>query len=278
MKLTILFIIYALIMTGGRTLPVQTTPVYPPEGIEVTEHVIVHNPAVEIEVWRYREQHPSQALIYTNESYQGDTLKGMLLYEGPAKEIALLHGKLNGLGDRAYYNVMPDDWMEQLGISLEPREDTEHTYEFIRDIGSSDSLEGFCNPVRLCGFEGEEQARVYGSLLSLYGRPDYESEDMEDMYQYRLIVTRDDGRQAVLLVYSGPTGASVSTVAKDEDIKEGAAFALKQLIDQTPPADYSYQGYYWDGPVKIECGSKDHVPYYREEELSIEEIYNYWAQ
>lgn len=272
-KKTAAFTTLILLIIAGSIITRNNHPsVHPPSDLQVESDVIVHNPALEIDIEQYRAQHPSSALIYTDERWLGDQMLGMLLYEGPAGSMALLHGQLNQIGDRMYYCMMPDDWMEQMGITLEPQEDLRYTYEFERETGDSGDLMGFSNPTSLCGFDGMEEARVYGSLRALFGEPDYEDENIETMYQYRLLVTRDDGEQATLLVYSGPTGASVSSGMENQEFKEGAAFALKGLLNETPPADYDYQGYYWDGPTKVECGVQDGTPYYREQALSWEEV------
>lgn len=253
---------------GNFNMTLKTDPaVSIPEDVELAETITAYNPAMPIDVERYRELHPEAALIYTDEHQQDGRTRGLLLFEGPAGDIAELSMSLNQKGTNSNVCQMPDNWMEQMGISLEPKEDLDHTYEFIRDTSDPYDLSGYCNPIGLCGFDGKEQARTYGSLRTLYGEPDYETEDVEDMFQYRLLVKRSDGREAVLLAYSGATGPSLSSRPEDDDMKEGAAFALKKLLTETTPADYSYEGYYWDGPAKVEQGSKNGSPYYKEREL-----------
>lgn len=248
------------------------TLVHLPQDVELSESMIAYDPPMAIDVEHYRELHPEAALIYTDEQQQDGRTKGMLLFEGPAADISQLLMNLNQKGDNSYLCCMPDNWMEQMGISLEPEEDLNHTYEFIREESDTCDLAGYCNPIGLCGLDGKERARTYGSLRALFGEPDYETEDLEDMFQYRLLVKRSDGREAVLLAYSGATGPSLSSRPEDHDMKEGAAFALKKLLRETSPADYSYEGYYWDGPSKVEMGSRNGSPYYKERELTRAEM------
>lgn len=255
---------------NGEGLP-QTNLIQTQASLKAPEGVTAHTPPLEVNIEQYRTRHPSSALIYTEERLMGREGKGLLLYEGPVKEISALHKELDQIGDKIYYCYLPDDWMEQIGISIEPKEDTEHTYEFER-ITDCEALTGFCNPFMLCGFDGEEQARVYGSLRTLFGEPDYETKDVEDMYQYMLRVIRSDGKQAVLMVYSGSSGPSVSSREEDKDIKEGAAFVLKKLLQETPPSDYIYEGCYWDGPCIVTYGSKAGRPYYKSRVMTEKEI------
>lgn len=266
MKTVVFLIIIALFMTGGTGGTSMRGTVRPPDFIETGEGVIVHDPAIEIEVARYREEHPSAALIYTDEKVIKDVRKGMLLYEGPAKEISLIHDELNRIGDRSYICIMPKDWKEQLGIFLEPTQDLEHTYEFERNDSSDIDFDEFSIPIGLGG-DVLEQVAIFGSLLALFGEPDYLSENLENMYQYSLLAKRSDGKETILLVYSGPTGPSVSCRKKESDMKAGAAYALRELLQETPPMDYSYEGYYYDGPTTLEFGVKDGVPYFQEKEL-----------
>lgn len=269
-------IMLGLVLAGGDEIGGQDrlkgaeAQIHPPIGVE-TEGVVVHDPAIVVDVGRYRAQHPSTALIYTDERWLGGSVLGALLYEGPPGNISRIHGELNQIGGREYICMMPDDWMEQMGVSLEPQEEPGHTYQFARSSAPADAS-GFSKHASLCGFDGEERARVYGSLRALFGEPDYESGDVEDMYQYWLAVTMDDGREAVFMAYSGPSGPSAAFRDEDREIGDGVSYALKQLLMETPPADYSYQGYYWDGPAQVECGSRDGTPYYQERGLTDEEV------
>lgn len=240
--------------------------------LDLPAGVRTYDPALAIDILQYREEHPSLALICDGE-WQGESSRnGMLLYEGPAREIGLLHMALNKIGDRMYVCIMPSDWMVQLGINLEPQKDKEHTYKLER-VTEHMFLAGSCNPIHLCEISGLASACIYGSLRRLFGEPDYETNDSNDMYGYTLRAVREDGREAFLRVDS----SGVSSLPEDADMKEGAAFVLKQMIDETPPADYSYEGFYWDGPNKLEYGVKDGEPYYREwplDEFETEQLFS----
>lgn len=271
MKKFFALLLIVLVGLAGRDRYMRTIhSTESPIDLEISSEVIFHDPAIEVNIDQYRLQHPSAALIYVNERWSNGQWIGTLLYEGPVMDISILHSQLNQQGDKTYNCILPDDWMEQMDISLEPREDLEHTYTLTRITDENTDLFGFCNPVGLCEINGETHARIYGSLRALYGEPDYETDDTEDMYQYILLAERDDGKQAALLVYSGPSGPSVSSRTEDSNMKEGAAYVLKKLLDETPPVDYHYEGYYWDGPTKVEYGVKNGQPYFHEWGLDVQ--------
>lgn len=50
-----------------------------------------------------------------------------------------------------------------------------------------------------------------------------------------------------------------------------AAEALAEFVRNAESVDYSYEGYYMDGPCMIKMGVKDGTPYYEEEEINLSE-------
>lgn len=111
----------------------------------------------------------------------------------------------------------------------------------------------------------EQTALIYGKLKTLFGDPLYEEEDLENQYTYVVATTTEDGREIFLNTYRGPSGPAIGGQQDEESRK--AAYQLSELIQQAPPTDYDYVGYYMDGPSRIREGIKNGVPYFEEEEL-----------
>lgn len=112
-------------------------------------------------------------------------------------------------------------------------------------------------------------ALLYGRLRTLFGEPVYETDDFEDLYTYVLRCSKD-GSEVNVRVYFGPTGPAVGGM-QDEQSKEAAA-AIQELIREVEPADYSLEGYYFDGPSHIRAGVKNGQPYWEETGLSEAEV------
>lgn len=108
---------------------------------------------------------------------------------------------------------------------------------------------------------------VYGQMQSLFGEPLYETENVENQYEYIISVTDGEGNITYLTVYSGASGPAIGGRTGDER----AAFALLTYICSAKASDYDYEGYYMDVPCKVREGVKDGVPYYQEEELHLTE-------
>lgn len=70
-----------------------------------------------------------------------------------------------------------------------------------------------------------------------------------------------------IVIYKGEYGGD------DDEESAKAATELSNLIIQSEPTDYDWEGYYMDIPVKINMGVKNGQPYYNSEflELSDEE-------
>lgn len=105
---------------------------------------------------------------------------------------------------------------------------------------------------------------IQGKLLYLFGEPLYESADLEDQYTYVIEVTDETGETGCLTVYHGPSGPAIGSAASDDRIID-AARALIQEINAGEPVDFTYEGYYPDGPSRVWMGIKGGEPYYIEE-------------
>lgn len=109
------------------------------------------------------------------------------------------------------------------------------------------------------GEAGEETyALFYGKMRTLFGAPNEESEDWENMYTYFLKAT--DGTHTLYpFVYHGSGGSSIATPIEGDDLDAYAQAKadLLDLIRQAEPADYVWQGVYEDIPVNTTYTVKD---------------------
>jgi len=141
-------------------------------------------------------------------------------------------------------------------------------YSFRR---ATDEESKLCGGAKICDiyeiFEYEMFPMAYGQLMTLFGDADFESENLENQYTYNICVIDDEGRENLLMVYSGPTGPSIGGA----DNAEKAAEALVELIRKAEPSDYEYTGYYMDGPSKVSMGVKNGNPFMDEDELELSE-------
>lgn len=133
---------------------------------------------------------------------------------------------------------------------------------------------------KLCNFYGyteyEKTPLVYGQMQTLFGGPLYETENVENQYEYVISVTDGNGVETYLTVYSGPSGPAIGGREGDER----AASALFTYICAAEAADYDYVGYYMDIPCRVWQGVEDGVPYYRTEELHLtdEELFSLYEK
>ncbi|WP_049946314.1 hypothetical protein [Butyrivibrio sp. WCD2001] len=103
-------------------------------------------------------------------------------------------------------------------------------------------------------------ALAYGQLRTLFGEPDYETEDLENMYDYNVVATDKEGNEYYMYAYSGPTGPAIGT-REDDEKTEKAARALAEKIKSVEPTDYDYVGYYFDFGLTVKMGVKNGKPY-----------------
>lgn len=143
-------------------------------------------------------------------------------------------------------------------------ENTEVSNEFF--LSSSQ----ICNVMFGFGEDYSKNCVVFlGQLMRLFGNPRYISKNVEEQYSYYIKATDENGDSVILEVYSGPSGPAVG--GKQDSASEAAADELIEYVLQAKPVDYEYEGYYEDGPCKINQGIKNGEPYYEEKEVSYEE-------
>lgn len=120
-------------------------------------------------------------------------------------------------------------------------------------------------------------ALTYGRIKALFGKPLYETDNMEELFSYCISATSEDGTTVYLDVYCAGSGPAIGGLP-DERSKE-AAQELAAYIRQADPVDYSCKCYYMDGPSVLDIGIKNGQPFYHEEELfeeEFEKIYMWW--
>lgn len=118
-----------------------------------------------------------------------------------------------------------------------------------------------------CG--GIWDAKVYGQLKTLFGEPVYETEDLEQQYEYCIEAKDDKGICRYLRAYSGPSGPAIG--GEQGELDQKAADQLAELILSSEPSDYQYEGIYCDGPCRVRMGVLKGTAYYEENELAQEE-------
>lgn len=95
-----------------------------------------------------------------------------------------------------------------------------------------------------------ESTKIYGQLLTAFGKPVYTTDDVEDQYLYIIEVTDSNNKKYIFSVYEGPSGPSIGGDNCIEGSEE-AANSLRSYINSTKPSDYKYTGYY-EGVCKVE--------------------------
>lgn len=107
----------------------------------------------------------------------------------------------------------------------------------------------------------EDYALFYGKIQAVFGEPNSQSEDWENMYNYNIEATASDGKKLYFMVYHGAGGPSVSLPTKLESPEEAAYRSasddLTHIIDDAAPADYVWEGVYEDIPVDIKYTVKN---------------------
>lgn len=137
------------------------------------------------------------------------------------------------------------------------RRATEDELSALENIGFSK----LCSVYDLKGTD-EKYALFYGKLRTVFGEPDYTSDDYESMYSYNVMAVGENGESFYLEVYHGPSGAAVGgkpfDISKEqEEIYMSAANELIAFIESAEPSDYVWEGIYEDIPVNVKYAVKD---------------------
>ena len=142
-----------------------------------------------------------------------------------------------------------------------------YSFKAINDVKRIPLAGKLINIVDISPEYSKDSTEVYGRLLAAFGQPAYTTMDLEDAYCYVITATDASGNEHVLNVYDGPSGPAIGGEYSALD----AAEQLRQYISTFAPADYEYEGYYFDGPTKVRRGIANGEVFYSEVEISDEE-------
>lgn len=124
----------------------------------------------------------------------------------------------------------------------------------------------------------ENVARIWGSLITMFGQTKYVSQEMEEAFDYWLEAVDSENETLVFSIYHGATGLAIGMHKKYENSDKA-----KEMVDEfmeklktTIPTDFNYVGYYWDYGCKVEMGVVNGKAYARDIELDEEDYDDYY--
>lgn len=144
-----------------------------------------------------------------------------------------------------------------------------YTFESVEDTEKLSLSSKICNLIESYADYGNQFSLVCGKIKSLFGQPVYETENLENLFDYCILATSEEKEAVYLNVYCAGTGPAIG--GENNEASKKAAEALMDQILQAEPVDYAQKAYYMDSPTVVEYGIKDGVPYYKESELNLSE-------
>lgn|GEM_PF-2105688 len=115
-------------------------------------------------------------------------------------------------------------------------------------------------------------AKTQGQLLHLFGEPLFITPDYENIYSYLIIATDHNGTEYLLEAYHGPSGPAIGGNGDIPGIRE-AAKELERYVLQADTADFEWEGYYLDIPVRIHHKIENGIISYADAFMTDEEAY-----
>ena len=115
-------------------------------------------------------------------------------------------------------------------------------------------------------FSEYNEVQIQGRMKALFGEPLYETENFEDAYTYVIRATASEGTNIYFTVYQGGSGSAIGAKSNSKQLQD-ALRDFKQLLKDTVPADFLYEGYYMDAYVKIKQGIQNGIPFFEETEI-----------
>ncbi|MBY0217871.1 hypothetical protein H7K30_14970 [Paenibacillus illinoisensis] len=109
----------------------------------------------------------------------------------------------------------------------------------------------------------EELALFRGSLLTLFGEPDYKSSNVENAFEYYITAKDEVGNSYEFTVYQGSSGLGIEGKENDDSVLQAALYFVRYVKDAVP-ADFNENLIYEDTGNTIEYGCKNGVCYYTE--------------
>lgn len=141
-----------------------------------------------------------------------------------------------------------------------------------QSVEDTDKLTGsskICNIINDFIDYDKEFPLVYGKIKSLFGKPIYETENMEELFSYCILTALENGDTVYLEIYCAGSGLAIG--GRQNEVSKKAAKALVDYIRKAETMDYAHKAYYMDGPAVLEFGVNDGVPFYNEKELELSE-------
>jgi len=115
-------------------------------------------------------------------------------------------------------------------------------------------------------FSEYNEVQIQGRMKALFGEPLYETENYEDAYTYVIQATDSGGENVYFTVYQGGSGSAIGAKSNSKQLQD-ALKDFKQLLRDTVPVDFLYEGYYMDAYVKIKQGIQNGLPFFEETEI-----------
>jgi len=115
-------------------------------------------------------------------------------------------------------------------------------------------------------FSEYNEVQIQGRMKALFGEALYETENYEDAYAYVIQATDSGGTKIYFIVYQGGSGCAIGAKSHSKQLQD-ALKEFKQLLRDTAPVDFLYEGYYLDAYVKIKQGIQGGVPFFEETEM-----------
>lgn len=144
-----------------------------------------------------------------------------------------------------------------------------YTFQSVKDGENLVFGSNICSLINDYADYGKKFSLTYGKIKALFGEPVYETENLENLFDYCILAEAENGEKVYLNVYCAGTGPAIG--GEHDEASQKAAKALEDYILQAEPVDYARKGYYMDGPTVLEFGIKSGVPYYNESELVLSE-------
>ncbi|RKJ43565.1 hypothetical protein D7X98_15135 [bacterium 1XD8-76] len=144
-----------------------------------------------------------------------------------------------------------------------------YTFQAVKDMEKLADSSRLCNFIESFADYGNQFSLICGKIKALFGKPIYETENVENLFLYCILATSEEGEEVYVDIYCAGSGPAVGGI---QDEKSGkAAKALVDYVWKAEPVNYTHKAYYLDGPVVLEFGIRDGAPYYNETELRISE-------
>lgn len=143
-----------------------------------------------------------------------------------------------------------------------------YTFQSVKNMEKLTDSSKLCNFIE--GFsDGNQFSLICGKIKALFGQPIYKTENLENLFSYCILVTLEEAEEVYLNIYCAGSGPAVG--GRSDEKSRKAAKALVDYVRNAEPVNYAYKAYYLDGPIALEFGIRDGVPYYNETELRLSE-------